>query len=464
MMPLRMLRSLLAGALTALVLLAPTLSRAFRLDSSFGVTSTAPVTPRSTLPTRFIHWDTREFDSCVIPYSIDNAGCRDSMANGGFQAIANAFNAWSSVYPTPVTFSRQANAATNRAGNDAINLIAFDSTNANGFMGRRLAGVLALTYVWVQAPTGRIQESDIIFNDRDWQWNNTGDNFDPYVTAKTFPFAIGNGDSLFMRFNGGPIRAMRFDSTNITVGAATAAQVANVIANATMPADSFYFTSVATPVDFDTTGLGAMATNFLELISARCDGQGSIEVVRGTGSLPGALAFPAGRVFTRQADIQTVCTHEIGHFIGVAHSSDSPTESNATYTNAVMYAYAPATGTKRVLTPDDQAAMDFLYTPDYGDAPDPTYPTLVHTGTNSRKLSGLQLHAPGKGPGHLFCYNPIDTLRFEWLGGSRDGSQLECEARVVNNDNDDAADPRHFESGHGDDQLPGSQPLRPGKS
>ena len=403
--------------LAALIVSLAAPSSAFRLDSNFGVTATTPVNPRSGLPTRFIHWDLREFDNCTVPYSIDGAGCRDSLAGGGFDAIDRSFASWSAVVPTPLRFQRSVNAATNVAGNDNVSLMAFDSTNANAFMGAAPSGTLALTYVWVQAGTGRIQESDIIFNDRDWQWNNTGDDFNADTNTVAAPYNIGNGDSLYVRVDGGPVVGMRFDNTNITVGAATNQQVFNVITTA-FP-NRLY--------GFNTTSGG------LKLQSRRADGHGSIEIVAGTGNLPAALAFPAGRVFTRLADIQTVCTHEIGHFMGIAHSSDNGGEPNATYRNAVMYAFAPNSGTKRPLTADDALAMNFLYTPDDGDAP-PGYPTPVHTATNSRVLSGVQLKLPGRGPQHLFDYAAEDSLRFEWLGDTFDDATAECEARMVDGD------------------------------
>src|SRR5438477_10871585 len=123
-------RSLALAALLLTAIAHP--AHAFRLDSNFGVTTTTPVNPRSPLPTRFIHWDLREFDACFVPYSIDAAGCRDSLASGGFDAVDRSFASWSNVLPTPLRFRRSANAGTNLAGNDNVNLLAFDSTNANG--------------------------------------------------------------------------------------------------------------------------------------------------------------------------------------------------------------------------------------------------------------------------------------------------------------------------------------------
>jgi hypothetical protein len=54
-------------------------------------------------------------------------------------------------------------------------------------------------------------------------------------------------------------------------------------------------------------------------------------------------------------DLQTVLTHEVGHFLGLAHSSNP---------DAVMYAsYQKGTLTGRVLTDDDKAAICAIYPP-----------------------------------------------------------------------------------------------------
>lgn len=56
-----------------------------------------------------------------------------------------------------------------------------------------------------------------------------------------------------------------------------------------------------------------------------------------------------------QFDLQTVLTHEVGHFIGLGHSAD---------TDAVMYASYERGSTKgRKLTPDDIAAVCAVYPP-----------------------------------------------------------------------------------------------------
>jgi len=57
-------------------------------------------------------------------------------------------------------------------------------------------------------------------------------------------------------------------------------------------------------------------------------------------------------------DLQAILTHEVGHFIGVAHSADS---------TAVMYAsYSPGSLAQRQLSPDDIDAVCAIYPPESG--------------------------------------------------------------------------------------------------
>ncbi len=93
---------------------------------------------------------------------------------------------------------------------------------------------------------------------------------------------------------------------------------------------------------------------------------------------------------------------------------------------------------------DDMDGLNWQYTPDLGDAPDPwrgefnKYQTLVHSSVTSRKLNGVQLFKPAAGPYHLFGWPgtaPGNGLfQFEFLGPNMDNSALECEARVPDMD------------------------------
>ena len=57
-------------------------------------------------------------------------------------------------------------------------------------------------------------------------------------------------------------------------------------------------------------------------------------------------------------DLQAILTHEVGHFIGIAHSPES---------SAVMFAsYSPGSIAQRKLTPDDVEAVCAIYPPNSG--------------------------------------------------------------------------------------------------
>lgn len=57
-------------------------------------------------------------------------------------------------------------------------------------------------------------------------------------------------------------------------------------------------------------------------------------------------------------DLQAILTHEVGHFIGIAHSAES---------SAVMFAsYSPGSTSQRTLTPDDVDAVCAIYPPKSG--------------------------------------------------------------------------------------------------
>jgi hypothetical protein len=59
-----------------------------------------------------------------------------------------------------------------------------------------------------------------------------------------------------------------------------------------------------------------------------------------------------------QYDLQAILTHEVGHFIGIAHSPDA---------NAVMYAsYNPGSTSQRTLTDDDVGVVCAIYPPSSG--------------------------------------------------------------------------------------------------
>lgn len=430
-------------------------------------TRTATNGPAGQLTVGFVHWNLREFPGCSIPYSITQAATADASTTQADAriAITNGFQHWEDVAPALIGFSRQTNLGEPaggrvRAGMDGQNAMLWDGGDATNLMafGAAPSGTLAITFVFYNNSVV-IQESDILYNDRDYQWNNTGDDFRAanrqVVTANTAPFALANNDTLIVKVNGGAAVTITFTNAQFAnIAAATRQEVRDAII----------------------AGLGAgMATadsfpnNTVSISSTRTvyDGNTSIEVVGGTANAAGKLNFPLGVFRPRSADVETIATHESGHFCGVHHTSQASPAENGVVGGAVMYFQAPTTGTKRALAAPDVQALNFLYTPDLGDAPDPCvaggpfnfWETLVHSPAPGRVFTfkvnpddpatwvRYQLNAVGQGPDHLFGFSgpniaaggglPAQNYsldRYEWLGVDMDDSNQECEARVPNMD------------------------------
>jgi len=144
--------------------------------------------------------------------------------------------------------------------------------------------------------------------------------------------------------------------------------------------------------------------------------------------------------------IQSTFLHEFGHFVGLGHpqlaqngavcGNDDPNQVTKMYRNSTALCQIQ-------LHQADKDGINYLYTQDLGDLPDPPYPTLVHQNVNAnRRLSGVDLKVPNDGPSHLFgIYRDPDPdqvnfprYQYEWLafeGGAIDDHADECEARPV---------------------------------
>lgn len=139
--------------------------------------------------------------------------------------------------------------------------------------------------------------------------------------------------------------------------------------------------------------------------------------------------------------IQAVVLHELGHFLGLAHPDDlglaGCTDDDPNDTTVMFSIYTDACET--ALAQPDLDGVNYLYTADLGDLPDPPYTTKVHSGAPSGiVLSGVALETPGRGPSHLFgmyrdaSVNNFPRYQYEWLAfkrGGIDDHERECEYR-----------------------------------
>lgn len=282
----------------------------------------------------FTHWDLRQFRGCSVPYEVNGIIGVPGNPNAAQAAAAVnlAARTWTLATPAYINLfdnSAASPVACNRAPVfDGRNCIAWDPAFGFG------ANVLGVTFLWRNAPTGNMIESDITLN----------------------PVPAG-------------------------------------------------FTWQASP--------------------PAC-------------GLPPAV--PIG--------IETVVLHELGHFLGLGHpnqfslagcGNDDPGDTTvmfASYTNACEIALAQP----------DKDGVNYLYTADLGDLPDPPYATRVHSGVPSGTvLSSVALESPARGPEHLFgLYADRNLLnlpryQYEWLAfrnGAIDDHPQECEARPVDNFDD----------------------------
>lgn len=137
-------------------------------------------------------------------------------------------------------------------------------------------------------------------------------------------------------------------------------------------------------------------------------------------------------------DLLNVAIHEIGHFLGLGHSL----VVGATMSTRATTPIFNLTLARRSLEADDTNGLNFLYTPDLGDAPDPykgvfnQFPTRVHqmtgAGTTDFLNSVVGFMPPAKGADHLFGYFP--DFQYEWLGDAVDDHPAECTPRLVDID------------------------------
>jgi hypothetical protein len=282
-----------------------------------------------------------------------------------------------------------------------------------------------------------IEEADIGFNNKYYTWVDDAGAFN-------HRFAVGGGAGPFdmtgvlggpvphltVDLNGGDVRNITFAAGDFAnPAAATRGEISDAI-NADIGAATAAYTPSATIAT-------AWEGNVLLLkSSARHPGGAKVRTIEVGGPARVVLGFPAGAHTVSNADVQTLALHELGHFLGLGDLYAATAQFGA---QEAMYGIVPQLTAKRALHFDDEDGVNFLHTPDIGDAPDPLaafneYPTLVHDPAAGRWLNGIHLDALALGAEHLFGIKPRQAARnylYEWIGYDVDG---ECESWQIDLD------------------------------
>lgn len=347
------------------------LAQNFRVANA--VVSGAKKSPHEWGP--FLHWDLREFPSCVVPWSVGPSGIPDFVGDMSPNDPADlayvtaifhaAFDRWENVSPSQIAFTQILVGAAQGLYQDGWTTLSFDSLSVE---------IAAQAVLWRDSDSGQILEADIVFN-----------------SDQTTPVNLG---------------------PNIRLAPTKWVSKAHA--------------SVMT-VDFDYLPFGNFPT-----------------------PADGDVDYNGNGVQQNELDLGMVATHEIGLILGLRVLG--PLElSNNLFLNPVMAGErslpAPPIGGGSVnleLKDADRDGLNFLYSPDLGDAPDPcfaefnVFPTLVHDPDPGRTLNGLVLNAIGLGAEHLFGVKerqPGRNWTYEWLArGSSGNVDSECEANVVDKD------------------------------
>jgi hypothetical protein len=380
-----MTRTRLLGGILALAVLALPSAPAngFRVSGSGGAANAPHLwSVNGAGNHRFSHWDLRELPNCVAPWS-RGAGTADIAGAGEWAPVTAAFATWNAVDCSLISWTEVA------APGGAMGAGVLDGNNIVDWGGGLGAGTLALTTSWFFLASGQMVETDLRFNDPNYNWT---------IVAHA------------ANMNGNP--DIQTVGTH-EVGHMHGLDHANAAGNANPPGPimnpSLFLNDDVVVAGGNVCGavvganvniIGPGANGLFESTLNNCPGGGDDAIAAGF-----IHSGPDGNVDTQK----------------------NPDPAN------------------HLLSPDDRDGVNFLYCMDLGDAPDPWggvigfYPTLVHNPGAGRTLNGIVLDARRAGAEHIFGIRPRQPARnytYEWLGrpSGTDNVDSECEANVVDLD------------------------------
>ncbi len=431
---------------------------AFRLEKPAGSLN-AFFRSHPTSPPPFYHWDLREFPGCVVPYSFHN-GTPDIAGLAEFTAIDSAFQTWQLVTPSIIFLSLvQPGPGASCPGTfDQNNMIGWD----NGGCG------MPGDDIWCPGvPAGarmcgaRVGPNvDIICPGPDGYTTSSPNNCrnDDACLPAGGGCACGAGGLAANTPIIGPGPNGVLDTIPNNCNAAgddgiAGGQIhcgADGVIDTIVPAGDDAFNVATSSISSGPNGIVETTPN--SALPANVLAVTFIYGVPATGRiLESDILFndtymwqnvAHGAAMGGNPDVRSIATHEIGHFLGLHHNTPG---GSANPPGPIMEPFFNLAGNaNHVLAAPDRDGINWIYTPDLGDAPDPwrgtfnEYQSLVHSNTPSRMLNGQQLFRPARGPYHHFGWHgadPADALfRFEWLGPNMNDSVLECEALVPDMD------------------------------